>query len=158
MSAKPDRGRDTRTVNETDVRALYRQILNGWNRRSADAIAELFVEDGVAIGVDGSKLKGRAEIASVHKRIFDERCTGAFVGKVRSVQFLSPDIAVLSAVAGMVMPGKADLDPQRNSIQKLVASKRDDHWSVAFFQNTPAELLGRPEEARSLQEELRKQL
>jgi uncharacterized protein (TIGR02246 family) len=158
MNARRYRGRDSRAVNETDIRALYRQILNGWNRRSADAIADLFVEDGVAIDVDGSALKGRAEIAAVHKRIFDQRSTGAFVGKVRSVQFLSPDVAVLSAVAGMVMPGKSDLDPQRDSIQKLVAAKRGDHWSVAFFQNIPAQLHGRSEEAQSLREELRRQL
>jgi hypothetical protein len=58
----------------------------------------------------------------------------------------------------MVMPGKSDLDPQRDSIQKLVAAKRDDHWSVAFFQSIPAQLHGRSEEAQSLREELRRQL
>jgi len=156
MSSKPSLAQDPR-YEETEVRALYRQIVSGWNRRSADAIAELFADDGDAIGCDGSEFKG-AEIAAVHRRIFDDHRTGAFVGKVRSVRFLNAEVAVLCAVAGMVMPGKSDLEPDRNAVQTLVAVKRDGRWRAAVFQNTSAQFHGRPEEARALTEELRKQL
>ena len=157
MSSKPSRAHDPR-FDETEVRALYRQILSGWNRRNADAIAELFDEDGVAIGFDGSELDGPAEIAAVHRQIFDDHRTGAFVGKVRGVRFINSEVAVLRAVAGMVLPGHSDLEPDRNSVQTLVAVKRSDQWRAAVFQNTPAQYHGRPEKARSLTEELRKQL
>jgi len=157
MSSKPSLAQDPR-FEETEVRALYRQILSGWNRRSADAIAQLFAEDGDAIGCDGSEFRGQAEIASVHRQIFDDHRTGAFVGKVRSVRFLNSEVAVLCAVAGMVMPGQSDLEPDRNAVQTLVAVKRDGPWRAAVFQNTSAQFHGRPEEAQSLTEELRKQL
>ena len=157
MSSKPSPAQDPR-FEETEVRALYRQIVSGWNRRSAGAIAELFAEDGDAIGCDGSEFKGRAEIAAVHRQIFDDHRTGAFVGKVRSVRFLNPEVAVLCAVAGIVMPGQSDLEPDRNAVQTLVAVKRDGQWRAAVFQNTSAQFHGRPEEARALTEELRKQL
>jgi uncharacterized protein (TIGR02246 family) len=157
MSSQPSRAQNTR-YDGTEVRALYRQILSGWNRRSADAVAELFAEDGEAIGFDGSELKGRAEIASAHRQIFDDHRTGAFVAKVRSVRFLNSEVAVLCAVAGMVLPGQPDLEPDLNAVQTLVAVKRDGQWRAAVFQNTPAQFHGRPEEARSLTEELRKQL
>jgi uncharacterized protein (TIGR02246 family) len=157
MSSKPSPAQAAQ-FEETEVRALYRQMLSAWNRRRADAIAELFAEDGDAIGCDGSEFKGRAEIASVHRQIFDDHRTGAFVGKVRSVRFLNSEVAVLCAVAGMVMPGHSDLEPDRNSVQTLVAVKRDGQWRAAVFQNTSAQFHGRPEEARSLTEELRKQL
>ena len=158
MSSKPSRALDPRFVDETEVRALYRQLLSGWNRRSADAIAESFVEDGDAIGFDGSELKGRDEIASAHRQIFADHQTGAFVGKVRGVHFLNPDVAVISAIAGMVLPGQSDLEPERNAIQTLVAVKREGHWRAAVFQNTPAKFHGRPDKAQALTEELRRQL
>jgi uncharacterized protein (TIGR02246 family) len=148
----------SRTVDETEVRALYRQLLSGWNRRNAGAVAELFAEDGVAIGFDGSELEGQREIASAHKQIFDDDRTGAFVAKVRGVQFLNPDVAILRAIAGVVLPGQSDLAPDLNSVQTLVAAKRNNHWRVAVFQNTPAHFDGRAEEARSVTEDLRRQL
>jgi hypothetical protein len=43
------------------------------------------------------------------------------VGKVRSVRFVTSDIAVMHAVGGTVMAGQSDIDPERNSIHTLVA-------------------------------------
>ena len=157
MSSQPSRALDPR-FDETEVRGLYRQILSGWNRRNADAIAGVFDDDGVAIGFDGSELGGRTNIARIHKKIFADHQTGAFVGKVRDVRFLNPDVAVLSAVAGMVLPGESDLDPDRNAVQTLIAVKRNHEWRVAVYQNTPAQYHGREEKAKSLTDELRKQL
>jgi uncharacterized protein (TIGR02246 family) len=158
MSTKTSLAPDPQSVDQTEVRALYRQLLNGWNQRNAQAIAGLFTREGEAIGFDGSELKGQSDIGSVHRRIFEDQDTGVFVGKVRRVLFLTPEVAVLSSVAGMVMPGHADLEPDLNAIQRLIAVKRDDEWRIAVFQNTPAQFHQRPEEARSLTEELRKLL
>jgi len=158
MSSKPTPAYDPQRLAEMEVRALYRQMLNAWNRRSADAIAELFAEDGAVIQCDGLELKGRGGIVSGHKEIFGDHHTGAFVGKVRSVTFLETDVAVLRAVAGMVMPGQTDFDSRFNTIQTLLASRHDGHWQVVLFQNTPAQFQKRPEEAAALAEELRRQL
>ena len=157
MSSKPIRAQDPR-FDETAVRGLYRQILSAWNRRNPDAFAELFDDDGVAIGFDGSELDGPAEIAATQRQIFENHPTGAYVGKIRDVRFLKPDVAILSAVAGMVLPGQSDIDPNRNAVQTVVALKKDGGWRVAEFQNTPAQYHGRKEKSKSLTEELRKQL
>lgn len=77
------------------------------------------------------------------------------VGKVRSVRFLISNVAVMHAVGGTVMAGQSDLDPERNSIQTLVAVKRNGKWRLAAFQNTRATYMGRPEESQKLAEELR---
>jgi hypothetical protein len=53
------------------------------------------------------------------------------------------------------MAGQTDLEPERNSVQTLVAVKRDTKWHLAAFQNTRATYIGRPEESRKLTEELR---
>jgi uncharacterized protein (TIGR02246 family) len=118
----------------------------------------LFAEDSDVIGFDGSELKGREEIASAHRKMFEDNSTGAFVAKVTNVRFLDPGVAVLRAAVGIVMPGQSDLDPNRTSDQRLVAVKRDGHWRAVALQNTPAQFHGRPEEARALTEELRRLL
>ena len=143
---------------EQDVRSLYREILTRWNSRNAGALADLFGADANIVGFDGSPLNGRGEIASSLAGIFADHPTASYVGKVREVRFLTPDVAVLRAVAGMVPPGQSDLNPAVNAIQTLVAVKRDGRWHGAVYQNTPAQFHGRPELARQLTEELRQVL
>jgi len=136
------------------VRALYHQLLDGWNRRSADDYAALFNEDAYLVGFDGSPMNGRAEIASMLRQIFAGHPTAAYVAKVRGVRFLRPDVAVLHAVAGMVPPGQSDINPAVNAMQTLVATKSDGRWQIALFQNTPAQFHGRPHLSEALTEEL----
>jgi hypothetical protein len=52
---------------------------------------------------------------------------------------------VLLAKAGMVPPGKTELNPAVNAIQTLVAERAARGWHVLLFQNTPAQFHGRPE-------------
>ena len=140
---------------ETEIRALYRQILDGWNRRSGDDFAAPFLDDGEVVGFDGSQMAGKSEIATALAQIFADHPTGAYVGKVRSVRRLGPDAAVLRAVAGMVPAGQTDLAPQLNTIQTLVVAKYDGRWRAVLFQNTPAQFHGRPELVQQLTDELR---
>ena len=55
--------------------AVYRQLLEAWNRRDADDFAAAFTEDGSCVGFDGSMMNGRAEIASTLRGIFDQHPT-----------------------------------------------------------------------------------
>ncbi|WP_420100617.1 SgcJ/EcaC family oxidoreductase, partial [Escherichia coli] len=87
-------------------------------------MAEPFAEDGELIGFDGSHCVGRAEILSHLQPISANHPTPAFVSKVRGVRFLSSEVAVLRAVAGMVPPGQSDLDPNLNTHHTLVTVKR----------------------------------
>ncbi len=143
---------------ETLVRTLYRQMLDGWNKRSAAAFAAPFAEDGEVIGFDGSQMTGRAEIASTLGQIFADHVTAPYVSKVRSVRLLSPEVAILRAIVGMVPPGQSDLNPAVNAHQTLVAVKRNGIWRIALFQNTPAQFHGRPELVQQMTEELRQLL
>ncbi len=158
MSSQPFRPQDSASPDEIEVRALYRQMLDGWNKRDAGAFAASFAEDGECIGFDGSQMNGRAEIGSTLQQIFTDHLTGAYVGKVRSVRLLSPDVAILRAVVGMVPHAQSDVEPALNSIQTLVAVRRDGTWLIALFQNTPAQFHGRPELVQQLTEELRQLL
>lgn len=143
---------------ETAVSTLYGQLLDSWNRRDAAGFATLYDEDSYVVGFDGSQMYGPAEIESSLSQIFADHMTAAYVGKIRGVRFLAPEVAVLRAVVGMIPPGQQDLNPAANAIQTLTATKQGDQWRIAVFQNTPAQFHGRPELVEALTEELRQLL
>jgi uncharacterized protein (TIGR02246 family) len=136
--------------------SLYNDLLQAWNMRTAEAFAALFAEDGEVIGFDGSETRTRAAIASEMQRIFMDHETGKYVGKIRQVRQLTPQVALVRAVAGVVPAGAADLNPELNSVQTLVLHKPGDRWHIALYQNTPAQFHGRPELVKSLTDELRR--
>lgn len=146
------------SADEIEVCTLYGQLLDSWNQRSSSKFAALFTQDSNVVGFDGSLMNGPAEIESTLGQIFADHPTAAYVGKIREVRFLSAEVALLRAVAGMVPPGQSDLNPAVNTIQTLVAAKGEGRWRIASFQNTPAQFHGRPDLVKALTEELRQLL
>ena len=143
---------------EAAVRALQTNMWNSWNTRSAAGMASLFTTDGSLIGFDGSQVNGAAEIEANMGAIFKDHTPATYIGIIREVRFLSPDVAILHAVAGMIPPGTSDIKPERNTIVSLVAVKKDNVWKVALYHNTPARFDGRPDDAQALTDELRQLL
>jgi uncharacterized protein (TIGR02246 family) len=158
MSSHPFQQQDASSSDEALVRALYREMLDGWNKRSAEMFAAPFSEDGEVIGFDGSQMTGQAEIASTLGQIFADHVTAPYVSKVRSVRLLSPQVAILRAIVGMVPPGQSDLNPALNAHQTLVAVRHNGTWRVALLQTTPAQFHGRPDLVQQMTEELRQVL
>ena len=143
---------------EPIVSALYHAVLDAWNRRNAQDYAALFAADCTVVGFDGSLMLGQAAIEAELSRIFANHVTAPYVGKVKDVRFLTPDVALLRAVAGMIPPGQTELNPAVNTMQSLVAVRSADHWRIALYQNTPAQFHGRPEAVAALTDELRELL
>jgi uncharacterized protein (TIGR02246 family) len=142
-------------ADQASICAIYQQLMDGWNAGSGDAFASPFEEDGDLVGFDGTHFRGRQEIALFHQHLFDMFLKGSrLVGKVRSVRFLTSQVAVMHAIGGTVMPGQTHLESERNSVQTLVAVKRNGKWSLAAFQNTRATYISKPEEFQKLTEEL----
>ncbi len=155
MSPRKAAASRARASREEEVRALYRALLERWNERDAKGMAALFADDGRSIGFDGSEMSGPAEIEETLAAIFAHHPTASYVSKVRSVRFLTPGVAVIAAVVGMVPRGKSELNPAVNAVQTVVAAKHGSAWRVAQLQSTPAAYHGRPELAESLTAELR---
>jgi uncharacterized protein (TIGR02246 family) len=147
-------------TNDSDqVRDLYFELLDTWNRRDAAAMAAFYSAEGGQVGFDGSTANGPGEIEDHLRPIFTDHPTARFVGKVREVRLLAQDVALLRAVAGMVPPGKTHIMPERNTIQTLLASRNDEGgWKIEMFHNTPAAFHGRADESRRLTEELEAEL
>ena len=140
---------------DQQVRDLYHRVLTAWNDRDPAAMAALMCEDGSIVGFDGSQDNGRQAIETTQRVIFANHPTPRYVGIVREVRLLSPDVALLRAVAGVIPHGQADINPALNSIQSLVAVNQDGAWRVALYHNTPAAFHGRPELGDALTAELR---
>ena len=119
---------------------VYTRLLEAWNDRNAQAFAALFAEDGVAIGFDGSEMRGRAAMTAELTRIFESHQTATYVAIVREVRELS-GAAVIRALAGMVPRGKNELNPKTNALQSAVlAPKPSGGFEIVLFQNTPTAL------------------
>jgi uncharacterized protein (TIGR02246 family) len=141
---------------EAPIRALYTALLDAWNQRQAAEYSLLFSVEGSLVGFDGSTVGTRASIQSHLSQIFNDHQTGRYVGIVREVRFLSPQVALLQAVADLIPHGQADLNPSLNAVQSMLAVQdQDGRWRVAHYQNTPAQFHGRPDLAEQLTSELR---
>jgi uncharacterized protein (TIGR02246 family) len=130
-------------MDDSAIRALYRQMLECWNERDAAGMAATTLPDGELVGFDGSELVGRDAIACALAGVFASHPTGRYVAIVRDVREIHEDVAILRAVAGVVAPGSVELEPDTIAVQRLVAVKRGGEWRVASFQNTPAPLASR---------------
>jgi len=141
---------------DAQIRTLYVQLLDGWNRRSGAGVAAVFADDGDIIGFDGSHHTGRLAIASDLRRIFGSHQTPAYVGLIRSVRPIAESVAVLHAHAGMIPPGGNDLDPALLTVHTLVAVEESPaRWKISLFQSTPAAWDGREDARQALLAELR---
>ena len=146
-------------ADEAAVRGLVQQLMDGWNQGSGAGFAAPFAEDGDQVAFDGTRLSGRQHIADFHQMLFDRFLRGTrLIGKVTDIRFLTPDVALAHGIGGTVMPGEADLAPDRNSVQTLIAIKRDGEWRLARLHNSRADFMGRPEAVQAMTDALRQLL
>jgi uncharacterized protein (TIGR02246 family) len=137
-----------------DIRDLYETMIAGWNAGDAAAMTRDFADDGQIVGFDGSEVGGRERITAYLAGIFASHKVASYVTLVREVREIAPEVMILHAHAGMVPPGKSEINRATNAVQTLIAVKRGDRWQIALFQNTPAAWHGREDDANALTAEL----
>jgi len=158
MVEKVARSLSASGADEDAISTLYGELLATWNRRAADDFAALFAGDAYVVGFDGSQMDGREQIANDIGAIFADHVTATYVGQIEDIRLLTPQVAVLRAIVGMVPPRQRELNPNANALQTMVAVKSDGQWCIAVFQNTPAQFHGRPEVVKKMTDELRQLL
>jgi uncharacterized protein (TIGR02246 family) len=126
------------------LRTLYMALMDGWNRGSAEAFAAPFDDDLEFVAFDGTRFRGRGELVRWHEPLFKTHLRGTrLIGDVTDIRFLGPDSAVVHARGSTIMRGRTTPSPERDSIQTLVATKRDGVWRLVAFQNTRVRPIGR---------------
>ena len=127
------------------VEELYQRTIEAWNKRDADALAELFILDGEAVGFDGSTYTGRGAIGERMRAIFAQHETPPYTAKIQGVTTVTTDVAIVRAIAGMIPKGKSDFDPKLHAQMRLTAVLRGGDWRIALLQTTPAQYHEEPD-------------
>ncbi|HEX5850893.1 MAG TPA: SgcJ/EcaC family oxidoreductase [Rubrobacter sp.] len=127
------------TIHQTDearIRALFGDLLGDWGRGDGEAYGSRFTEDADYVAFDGTHTRGRREISTSHQQLFDKYLQGTrLTGRILSIKFLRPDVALIHATGGTIMRGKAEPSPERASIQTLVAVREGEEWRFVAFHN-----------------------
>lgn len=138
MAIGSDNRKNTiKAADEAAIRDLFDALLDDWERGDGEAYGCRFTGDADYVAFDGSHTKGSTDIAASHQQLFDKFLKGTrLVGRIASVKFLGSDVALVHATGGTVMRGKTKPSPERDSIQTLVAVKREGEWRFAAFHNS----------------------
>jgi uncharacterized protein (TIGR02246 family) len=143
MTDQTTRTIGARNADEAAIRELFGLLLDDWGRGDGEAYGSRFTEDADYVAFDGTRTRGRREISASHQRLFDKFLKGTrLTGRVLSIKFPSPDVALVHATEGTVMRGKTRPSPERDSIQTLVAVREDAEWRFAAFHNSRVRPIG----------------
>jgi uncharacterized protein (TIGR02246 family) len=122
---------------DTQVCALFQQMLDGWNHEDATAFAAPFSDDATFIAFDGTQLIGRQSVQDFHEPLFRTHLKGMrLFGRIEALHRLADDIGFVRAVGSTSNAGGKNPAPQRDSVQTLTVVKRDGEWRFTAFQNT----------------------
>lgn len=117
------------------IRTLFQKLLDSWGSGDGYAYASHFTPDSDYVAFDGTHRKGREANAVAHQQLFDTWLKGTrLTGQIEGIRFLSPEIAIVHVVGGMLMT-KHSTQPKRQSIQTLIAVKEDRGWLFTAFHN-----------------------
>ena len=92
-----------REQDEQAVRDLPHRLAQAWDSGDADAYAAIFSPDADYVLFDGSRSHGRAEIADVHRPVFEQFMKGSrLVVESVSTRFLDHDVALIHSSGGVL--------------------------------------------------------
>jgi uncharacterized protein (TIGR02246 family) len=131
-------------IDEAKIRALFEDLLEDWGRGDGEAYGSRFTEDADYVAFDGTRTVGRRQISESHQRLFDKFLEGTrLTGRILSIKFPSPDVALIHATGGTIMRSKTKPSPERDSIQTLVAVREGSEWRFAAFHNSRVRPIGK---------------
>jgi uncharacterized protein (TIGR02246 family) len=128
------------TTPQTDleeIRRLFAALGIAWERGDGGAYAAHCTDDVDYVLFDGTRLRGRAENAVEHQRLFDTILQGSRLqGEIESIAFLGPDAAVVHSVGAVVWPWQKAPSKKARSRQTTLVVRQGDRWLARAFQNT----------------------
>lgn len=121
-------------ADEAAIRDNVKQLETAWNTKNGAAFAKPFAEDADYVIINGRMIKGRADIATGHQRIFDTVFKDTKLAlTVKQLRFLRPDVAVVHASGVREGPTK---ELTQDATITFVMTKSQQGWTIAAFQNT----------------------
>ncbi len=129
-----------RTEDEKSIRANVEQMVKGWNAKSGVEFAKPFAENSDYVVINGFHIKGRADNAKSHQRIFDTIYKDSrLVATIKQIRFLRPDVAVAHGESNLTFQINSE-ERKGNGTVTLVMTKENGKWEIAAFQNTAIQM------------------
>ena len=111
-------------------------MVAAWNKGSAAEFAAPFTGSADFIAFEGTHLRGRQQIESFHRPLFEGVLKGSLLqGEVRFVRLLTPELAVMHATARVTLPGQREPTPSRDSMQLFVVVRVAGEWRAEAMMN-----------------------
>lgn len=124
-------------ADQAGAAAVPQRIVAAWASQDAKKFAAVFTEKGTMI-LPGSFRKGREAVEEFMAEAFAGPYKGTRVtGEPISVEFLSPNSAVLVTAGGVLLPGEKEVAAERSIRATWVVVKVGTGWQLAAYQNTP---------------------
>ena len=119
----------------TAVRGLFQRMREGWPDPARYAAG--LAPDADQIAVDGSLSRGRAQIERAHAGALSGWAGGsALTGRIDRLQFLGPDVALLTAYGDITFSASSGAPGQR-TIETVTAQRVRGGWTLVGCQFTP---------------------
>ncbi|GIG70260.1 SgcJ/EcaC family oxidoreductase [Phytomonospora endophytica] len=126
-----------RAADTADVTALFQRLSDAWGAMDAEAYADAFTDDADYVTFVGTHLRGRRQIVDAHAALWEHfQKNTTLYGKIRSLRFVTADVAVMITEGAVLKHGKTAPKPADLKVQTLVAVRRPEGWRFSGFQNT----------------------
>ena len=119
------------------IGALTQRMVTGWAYGDADAIADLFVDDGTMI-LAGVYCNGREEIREYFTKAFESNYKGTQVtGKPVGFRVLAPNVVLLLSQGGVLEDGETEVSEAGAIRASWLCVKQDGEWKLTAYKNSP---------------------
>ena len=120
------------------VVGVIQAVYDAWADGDADTFAKLYTDDATVVQ-PGIYKRNNDDIRTTMAAGFAGPLKGSRVlDEPQSVRFLGPDTAVVITEGGILMAGQTELPADRAVRATWVLTRQDEQWSVAAYQNSPA--------------------
>ncbi|MFC5835584.1 SgcJ/EcaC family oxidoreductase [Nonomuraea insulae] len=119
---------------EQEIRALFADLEDAWNRGDGDAYGACFTEDAGYTTFVGTVYRGRADLISGHRALFGSVLKGTrMFNEVTGIHFYGPGVAVVT--------GRGEVSRKRpGRLAKVqtytLVREAGGRWRIASFHNT----------------------
>jgi uncharacterized protein (TIGR02246 family) len=118
---------DARSANEAAIRSSGAAFLEAYNARDAKKLAALWSPEAVYVDpLTREQTVGREAIEKVFADAFADKQDVKLVADISSIEFLSPNVAIVRGVAHVIRPGEEPLDSDFTSVRV----KQEGKWLI----------------------------
>jgi len=123
---------------QKEVLGVPLRLVAAWAKNDADAVADIFTDDGILILPGDAFKRGRGEIRSFLAAAFAGPFRGTNVtGRPVDVRFVGDGVALIRTHGGLVAPGDMGIAPELAVRSTWVVVRDGGAWRLAGYQNSP---------------------